>query len=125
MKFLFGIFLLSVTCTFAGDNGGFVFFSNDGFKFHVIMNGELYNKEAQTNVEIKNLSGGVYKIMIVDESKTLKGRKTFHMNSFQTITWEVVRKGKKKLAINLAGAKFSPRKKKRKNRNRLRVHWGF
>ena len=49
----------------------FIFFSEDGLPFYVIMNGVKQNQNAQTNVRVKNLTAPSYKAKIIFEDKTI------------------------------------------------------
>ncbi len=48
----------------------FIFFSEDGYPFSLIMNGVKQNDKPQTNVEVTGLSSPSYKIKIIFEDKT-------------------------------------------------------
>ncbi len=48
----------------------FVFFSEDGYPFSLIMNGVKQNDKPQTNVKVTGLSSPSYKIKIIFEDKT-------------------------------------------------------
>jgi len=51
----------------------FIFFSEEGFPFYVIMNGVKQNQNSQTNVRVENLTAPSYKTKIIFEDKTIPG----------------------------------------------------
>ncbi len=64
------IAILSLGSLFAQPSN-FIFFSEDGYPFYVIMNGVKQNQNAQTNVRVENLTSPSYKAKIIFEDKTI------------------------------------------------------
>lgn len=64
------IALLSLGTLFSQPSN-FIFFSEDGYPFYVIMNGVKQNQNPQTNVRVENLTAPSYKTKIIFEDKTI------------------------------------------------------
>ena len=66
------IFLFFGTVSvFALPISNFVFFSEDGYPFSLVMNGIQENDKPQTNVRVTGLTATAYKIRIIFEDKTI------------------------------------------------------
>lgn len=66
MKTVFSFLIVCLLCCegFA-QNSALEFFTEEGERFHVIMNGQRYNDDASTNVFIDDLTPGAYRVKIV------------------------------------------------------------
>ncbi|MCF6366658.1 MAG: DUF4476 domain-containing protein [Bacteroidales bacterium] len=63
--------VLAATYLFAQPMSNFVFFSEDGYPFNLIMNGIQENQNPQTNVRVTGLTATNYKVRIIFEDKTI------------------------------------------------------
>lgn len=64
------IAVLSIGTLFSQPSN-FIFFSEDGNSFFIIMNGVKQNQNGQTNVRVENLSAPSYKVKVIFEDKTI------------------------------------------------------
>ena len=65
------IVLFGTSLAFSQPMSNLVFFSEDGYPFHVIMNGIQENQNYQTNVKITELTAPNYKVKIIFKDKTI------------------------------------------------------
>jgi len=67
----FSIFLLGAANLLSQPMSNFVFFSEDGYPFNLVMNGIQENQNPQTNVKVTGLTATNYKVRIIFEDKTI------------------------------------------------------
>lgn len=89
------IVIFGMSIAFSQPLSNLVFFSEDGYPFHVIMNGIKENPNAQTNVRITNLNQPAYKVKIIFEDQSIPSvEKNVYTKPDMEITY-VIKKNKK------------------------------
>jgi hypothetical protein len=68
---LFLITGLLFNSSFAQPFSNFVFFSEDGEPFNLVLNGVIQNNHPQTNVKVEGLNATNYKVKVIFEDKTI------------------------------------------------------
>lgn len=96
-KIFLSLSVLLIAFLSIAQNGNVVFFSDDGDRFFVVMDGIQFNEEGQTNVKITDVTTTNHSVIIIFEDKT---KRTISKNIFlQTPNKEttfVIKKNKKK-----------------------------
>lgn len=88
------IVLSGTSLAFSQPMSNLVFFSEDGYPFHVIMNGIQENQNYQTNVKITELTAPNYKVKIIFEDKTIPNiEKNIYTKPDMEVTY-VIKKNK-------------------------------
>lgn len=88
------IVLFGASLAFSQPMSNLVFFSEDGYPFHVIMNGIQENQNPQTNVKITELTALNYKVKIIFEDKTIPGiQKNIYTKHDMEVTY-IIKKNK-------------------------------
>lgn len=83
------ICLLS-TALLKAQNANIVFFSENGERFSVVMNGMLQNIQPETNIKVTDLPAPSYKVKIIFEEKKLgEVNKTIYLNPGSETTYAV------------------------------------
>lgn len=86
---LFALGTLAIAVTMA-QPANVVFFTENGERFSVVMNGMLQNNQPETNIKVTDLPAPSYKVKIIFEDKKLKEfNKTLYMNPGNETTYAV------------------------------------
>jgi hypothetical protein len=99
-SFLLLIFLVSVTISYAQKKGNIEFFTDEGERFYLILNGIRQNPTPETNVRITDLNEGFYRVKVIFEEQNLgEVNKNFPVNpgTETTVMISKNRKGEYKL----------------------------
>ena len=74
-------------------NANAIFFTEGGEPFYVVMNGQRYNDQPQTNVKVTGLNPGAYKTKIIFEDQSLGTvDKTIYPEDFKEATFNIKKK---------------------------------
>ncbi len=103
MKLLFSLLFIVASMSIKAQTGNMVFFSEDGDKFILYVNGIQKNTDFQTNVRCDGLKENVIKARIVFEDKNLPEIiKTFGFQYFQEVTVNIKRNKKGEIVARVA-----------------------
>lgn len=81
---------LLISSQFIAQNSKLTFFTEDGQRFYVILNGLRYNDNPQTNVQVENLQPQAYKAKIIFEDQTLgEANKNLLVDPGQAYTFNI------------------------------------
>lgn len=84
------LFLVVCASTSLAQTSNLIFFTDNGERFTIIMNGLRYNETPATNVKLTELSPAVYKVKAIFEDPALgEVTKTIPLESYREITFNI------------------------------------
>lgn len=97
---LFVLFLLLSASAFAQLKSNLIFFTEQGERFSVILNGLRQNDQPETNVKVTDLPAPSYKVKIIFEDQALGFiDKTIYVNQGNEITYAIKRNNKNEWVV--------------------------
>ena len=92
-KILLSLSIISFTISVFAQNSSAVFFSENGERFFIIVNGLRQNENAETNVKISGLNPTAYKVRVIFEDKSYGIiDKNIYCEEYKEYTYQIKRK---------------------------------
>lgn len=86
------LFLLTGLTSLAQGTGEIAIYSNDGYSFHVILNGVIQNSKAESNVKVQGLSNPYYGCKVIAGDNSFSLDKNIIVKQDTLVTYRIVNK---------------------------------
>lgn len=92
--------LFTCSTAFAQLKSNLIFFTEQGERFSVVLNGLMQNEQPETNVKVTDLPAPSYKLKIIFEDRTLGTiDKTIYVNQGNEVTYAIKRNNKNEWVV--------------------------